>query len=342
MTRSCAQVFLLILMLMSSQPARAEKTDIVFLHNGDRITGEVKSLYRGKLEFKTDHIGTIYIEWEEIAEIVSDIGQSVELTNGQRFYGPLSKPEDGDMLALETEQGFVSVGTTDVIAMYPVEAGFWDRLDIVADFGFSWDKGSNVGKYNLSINTEYRRPQSLSRASFSTELTSQSDASTTKRANLDGVHNVFKPNKKYLAYFGNLEHNDELGIDLRALVGAGYGWVPIRSQRNWFSLGGGLDINREIPVDGEAETNLEAVGMVTYEYFKYSSPKRNFKLDFRVFPSLTDFGRWRANLTSDFRLELVNDLFWKMGVYFDYDSAPISSDAASTDYGIVSGVSYKF
>lgn len=342
MTRSCAQTFLLILILMASPQAWAEKTDIVFLHNGDRITGEVKSLYRGKLEFKTDHIGTIYIEWDEIQEIVSDTGQSVELTNGQRFYGPLSKPEDGDMLALETGQGFVSVSTTDVISMYPVEAGFWDRLDVVADFGFSWDKGSNVGKYNLSINTEYRRPQSLSRASFSTELTSQSDASTTKRANLDGIHNVFRPNKKFIAYFGNLEHNDELGIDLRALVGAGYGWVPIRSQRNWFSLGGGLDINRELPVEGTAETNLEAVGMVTYEYFKYSSPQRNFKLELRVFPSLTDFGRWRTNLTSDFRLELVSDLFWKMGVYFDYDSAPISSDAASSDYGIVSGVSYKF
>jgi hypothetical protein len=107
-------------------------------------------------------------------------------------------------------------------------------------------------------------------------------------------------------------------------------------------VGGGLDINREIPMDGEAETNLEAVGMVTFEYFKYSSPKRNFKFDFRVFPSITDFGRWRANLNSDFRLELVSDLFWKLGVYFDYDSAPISSDAATSDYGIVSGISYKF
>jgi hypothetical protein len=342
MTRFCAQAFLLILLLISSQPARAEKTDIVFLHNGDRITGEVKSLFRGKLEFKTDHMGTLYIEWEEILEIVSQTGQSIELTNGQRFYGALAKPENNDTLAVKTGQGEVGIDTADVVSMYPVESGIWDRLDIMADFGFSWDKGSNVGKYNLSINTEYRLPESLTKASFTTELTTQSDASSTKRANLNGIHNIFKPQKKFLAYFGNLEHNDELGIDLRALAGAGYGWVPIRSQRNWFSLGGGLDINRELPTDGESETNLEAVGMITYQYFKYSSPKREFNFDMRVFPSITDFGRWRANLNSDFRFELISDLFWKMGVYFDYDSAPISSDAASTDYGITSGVSYKF
>jgi hypothetical protein len=329
-------------MLFASHPARAEKSDVVFLHNGDRITGEVKSLFRGKLEFKTDHMGTIFIEWEEILEIVSDTGQSVELTNGQRFYGPLSKPDSHDMLSLETEQGMVGISTLDVVSMYPVEAGFWDRLDIVADFGFSWDKGSNVGKYNISLSAEYRRPQSLSRASFTSELTTQSDQSDTKRAYLMGVHNIFRPNKKFLGFFGNLEHNDELGIDLRALLGAGYGWVPIRSQRNWFSIAGGLDINRELPSDGDAETNLEAVGMLNYEHFKYSSPKRQFTFDLRVFPSLTDFGRWRANLNSDFSLEIVSDLFWKMGVYFDYDSSPISSDAASTDYGVVSGVSYKF
>jgi len=342
MTRSCLQAFFLILFLLTSQAALAEKTDIVFLHNGDRITGEVKSLFRGKLEFKTDHMGTLYIEWQEILEIVSDTGQSIELTNGQRFYGALAKPENNDMLAIRTEEGQVGINTTDVISMYPVESGFWDRLDITADFGFSWDKGSDVGKYNLSINTEYRLPESLTNISFTTELTTQADASTTTRANLDGIHSVFKPNKKYLAYFGNLQHNDELGLDLRALVGAGYGWVPIRSQRNWFSLAGGLDINRELPTDGEAETNLEAVGMVTFQYFKYSSPKREFNFSLRVFPSITDFGRWRANLNSDFRFELISDLFWKMGVYFDYDSAPISSDAATTDYGVTSGVSYKF
>jgi len=342
MTRSCFRAVLLIFLLVLSQAVRAEKTDIVYLHNGDRITGEVKNLNRGMLEFKTDHMGTVLIEWDEILEIVSKTGHSIELTNGQRFYGPLAKPADGDMLAIKTSQGEVGVSTLDVIAMYAVEASFWERLDISASLGFSWDKGSNVGKYNLGLDAVYRRPQSISRAGFSSELTTQSESSTTRRASLDGMHNVFKPNKKFVSYFGNLEHNDELGIDLRALLGAGYGWVPIRSQRNWFSLAAGFDVNREIPLQGETETNLEAVGMLSYEYYKYSHPERSFKFNFKVFPSITDFGRWRANLSSDFNLELFSDLYWKMEIYADYDSDPISSDAASSDYGVISGISYKF
>ena len=43
------------------------------------------------------------------------------------------------MMLVSTEQGAVAVGSVDVVSMYPVEAGFWDRLDISASLGFSWE-----------------------------------------------------------------------------------------------------------------------------------------------------------------------------------------------------------
>lgn len=342
MSSLLSRAVLLTLLLALGFNARAAKTDIVYLHNGDRITGEAKTLFRGKLEFSTDHMGTIYIEWDDIEEITSTTGQTVELTNGQRFYGPLKKPENTDMLVIDTEQGPVSVGTLDVIGMYPVEAGFWDRLDVSASFGFSWDKGSNVGKYNLGMEVEYRDPRFITRANLSTEVTTQNQEQDNRRGNLSATHMVFRKNKRFTAYFGNLEHNDELGIDLRTLAGAGYGWVPIRSGRNWFSLLGGLDVNHEIPKDGEPETNLEAVGMLTYEYYKYSNPERKFSVSLFVFPSITDFGRWRADFNTDFRLEFVDDLFWVLDFYANYDSDPISINGENSDYGITSSLAYKF
>jgi hypothetical protein len=342
MTKLLARTAMLIMLLAFTLDARAAKTDVVYLKNGDKITGEVKNLFRGKLEFSTDHMGTVSIEWEDIEEIVSGTGQAVELTNGQRFYGPLQKPEDTQMLMIETEQGAVGVGTKDVIGMYPVEAGFWDRLDVSASLGFSWDKGSSVGKYNVGIDTEYRNPRFISRLSFNTEMTTQEGKDDTSRAALNYNHLVFRKSKRYIDYFGNLEHNDELGIDLRALVGAGYGWVPIQSNRNWFSIAGGFDINHEIPNVGAEETNLEAVGMLTYEYYKYSSPERKFSTRLLVFPSLTDMGRWRANFDVDFRLEFISDLFWVLDFYASYDSDPISLRASNSDYGIVSSLAYKF
>jgi len=330
------------LLIFCSATAWAAKTDIVLLKNGDRITGEVKGLELGKLTFSTDTMGTVYIDWMDIEEIFSSTGQAIELTNGQRFYGPLAKSEDDEMMVVKTDMGPVGLNTQDIVSLYPVEAGFWDRLDISADLGFSWDKGSNVGKYSLGLSTELRNPRFVNRTSFMSEVTTQEGRSDTARTNFDAVHLVFHQDKRYHAFFGNAENNDELGIDLRVLLGAGYGAVPIRSQRSWLSIGAGLAVNHEIPVEGDSESNLEAVGMVTYDFFQYSEPERSLKSNFRVFPSITDFGRWRATFDLDFRLELVSDLFWKMYFYSSYDSDPLSSLGASSDYGISSSLGYKF
>ena len=334
-------IFLTILLSFSFS-VRAERTDVVYLKNGDRITGEVKSLLRAKLEFKTDHMGTVNIEWDDIREIVSDTGHAVELSNGQRFYGSLTKSEDQDMLMIDTEEGAVGVSTGDVVGMYQSEAGFWNRLDLSARLGFSWDKGSAVGRYNIGLDAEYRHPDFITRAGFSTEVTTQESRNDTNRANLNANHLVFKKNKRFVDYFGNLEKNDELGIDLRALLGAGYGWVPVRSNRNWFSLAAGLDVNHEIPRQGSAETNLEAVGMLSYEHYKYSSPERRFSVTLLVFPSLTDFGRVRADFKTDFRFEIIDDFFWVLDFYANYDTDPISVNASNSDYGVISSLAYKF
>lgn len=342
MSSFARRVIILVVLTFASAPAWAAKTDIVYFKNGDRVTGEVKGLQLGKLELSTDHMGTVYIEWEDIQEVFSTTGQAVELTNGQRFYGPLAVNENEQMVTVQTGDGAVSVNTDDIINMYPVEAGFWDRLDVYANLGFSWDKGSDVGKYNIGVDTELRNPRYITTASFSSEVTTQQGRDDTSRANLDALHLLFRENRRYYALFGALENNDELGIDLRVLLGAGYGIMPVRNQRNRLSIGGGFAVNHEIPVEGQEQTDLEAVGMLAYNYFKYSDPERSLSSELRIFPSLTDRGRWRSTFGTTFRLELIADFFWNMSVYASYDNDPISADAASSDYGVTSSLAYKF
>ncbi len=58
---------------LAAMPALgAPKTDVVIFNNGDRLTGEVKSLERGRLRFKTDATDTISIEWGDVAYLSSD------------------------------------------------------------------------------------------------------------------------------------------------------------------------------------------------------------------------------------------------------------------------------
>jgi hypothetical protein len=63
---------LLTLAIVSVAPLLAQgKTDVVTLANGDRITGEVDRLERGRLKFDTDDAGTLYLEWDNIMSFVA-------------------------------------------------------------------------------------------------------------------------------------------------------------------------------------------------------------------------------------------------------------------------------
>ena len=80
---------LLLLLLLGAGVAEAQKTDSVWIRNGDRITGEVKSLSRALLKYSTDDLGTIYIEWDKVDRISTTTILEVQLGSGQKFYGPL-------------------------------------------------------------------------------------------------------------------------------------------------------------------------------------------------------------------------------------------------------------
>ena len=142
--------FYLCLMCFSTQ-VLADKTDIIILQNGDHITGEIKNLVAGQLELSTEYMGTVYIDWENIRDIISDQGQRIEMSDGRRLLGTLDKPntnnpDDADLIIINTDDGQLEVTSSNLVRMYPVGGGFWDRMDLAFSLGFNFDKNSSVGK----------------------------------------------------------------------------------------------------------------------------------------------------------------------------------------------------
>ncbi len=83
----------MMLSLTSPGAAAHSKTDIVTLYNGDRITGEIKHLYGGLLQYGTDSMGTIKVEWQEIARVESRFHYEVRTSTGERLFGTIGPGE---------------------------------------------------------------------------------------------------------------------------------------------------------------------------------------------------------------------------------------------------------
>ena len=82
--------FTILLQLMSTPVLGRDKTDVVILKNGDHVTGEIKSLDRGKMSLSTDSMRTVQIEWEDVERVTSQWVFEVETEMGLRTFGSLA------------------------------------------------------------------------------------------------------------------------------------------------------------------------------------------------------------------------------------------------------------
>ncbi len=192
---ACRRVVLPALLLawlacIGATAQAAPKTDVVVLVNGDRITGEVKSLEYNQLKLSTVHMGTIYIEWDKVASLKSDQYLLLERTDGTRYYGQLVAGDDKSKLRVQRRKDepaeLVDMGT--VVRAHPIEGGaFVDRLDGYVSAGFDFAKANSRSSTDLAGGLSSRTPafapgQSMVRLTSPTTAPAPPASATSCRA----------------------------------------------------------------------------------------------------------------------------------------------------------------
>jgi len=333
---------LLLTLLLCPLLAYAQKTDTVVLENGDHMTGEIKTLEAGLLRFSTDAMGTVSIEWEYIQRIISDKQLTVEMSDGRRWLGTVQKPDEGENLIVKTIRGPVEIDPDDVVTVWPVKATFLDKVDLSLSLGFEYAKATDIRTLTIASDFLYRTEQRIIDATLRTNVTTQGAGEDQNRQELRFNVQRLLPNLRYRSFNTGYDKNEAIGLDSRVFAGGTYGRYFIKTNQTWFNGFLGLIGTRERTVLGEQTENLEAVLGTQYRYFSYARPERTLDTSLSVFPSLTDSGRVRADLRSTFKLELIDDLFWRMELYATYDSSPIDEGAEESDYGINTGLGWSW
>jgi Protein of unknown function, DUF481 len=317
------------------------RTDIVTLGNGDRITGEILRLKRGRLEFKTDDAGTLYLEWDKLSSVLTVRTVEVGTGDGMRYLGSLVKAATRT-ISVSMPGGEVPLQMPDVTWIAPIGQSFWSKLDGSIDAGFNYTQSSGVGQMSLNSDSVFRQPESHVRLIGSMTLTQTEDDDRDDRATLDMSYQDFRWQRWFILGFGRFETNESLGLTLRSQVGAAVGPRLVNSNRAQVSIGAGVDVNDERGVDVESTRNVEAILLFQTSYFTYDRPTTN--LDFRVqyYPSLSDRGRQRLQLDTSIKQELLKDLFVALTVYDSYDNRPPNAAADRNDIGIVASIGWTY
>ncbi len=335
---------LIVALLSLSVPAiGADQTDVVVIVNGDRLTGEVKSLNRGKLRFKTAATDTISIEWDDVAFLTSNQNIQVETQDGVRHLGRLVAAKSKRNLVIDTASGPVDLPIDRVVLMTPIEGTRRERLDGDITAGYNFAKASSVEQIQLGLDASYRTELRKFGLAIDTVMTDSQDNESSRRESLAIDYTRFWSNHWLTGAVVRLDRNDELGLDLRTSIGAGGGRILRQTNSQSLQLNGGLQFSRENVSGGGADKDtVEAFATLNWDWFRYDTPELDLSTNLQIIPNLTDTGRIRAEFDIKLKWEIIEDLFWQLSFYDSYDSDPITDGAEKNDYGVNTSLGWEF
>lgn len=341
--RKLTVAFVATISALSVPADAAENTDVVTFLNGDRLTGEVKSLERGKLRFKTAATDTISIEWDDVAFLTSDQNIQVETERGNRHLGHLSIASNEKQVVVETDAGPIVFDTEGVVLMTPIEEKGLDRIDGDISVGYNFSKASEVQQFQLGVDLDFRTETRIFALEVDAAQSDSEDNDSSQRQSLDLSYTRLRPNRWLTGAVIRLDRNDELGLDLRTSAGIGGGRILRQTNNTTLQLTGGVQLSRENVSAGVSdEDTVEAFGSISWDWFRYDTPELDLSTNLNVFPNLSDSGRVRAEFDISLKWEMVEDLFWELSFYDSYDSDPIVLGAEKNDYGIATSLGWEF
>jgi hypothetical protein len=324
----------------------AEGQDVVEF-GASRLVGEVKRLDRGKLYFKTGATDTIAIDWAEVTRFETSQRLRVEGRDGRITFG--SFRDGAEPLHLQFVQDSVTsqIPLASVTAFEPLETGFWERLDVSTSVGYSFAKSTGVEQLSLSAGVAYeteRRSRTLSLSARTSE--SDANSSSVRRTAEYRTLRLRSDSPRFSGLLGSYEDNDALDLEHRVLAGllVGREFYPLPNQR--FRPYFGLAVSQEQLAGSDSSSNTELVLGTTVDWYRFRSPELDLSSTLTIFPSINDFGRLRSNLDISLRWEIVEDLFWELSFYHDYDnnasSAEGDNEVGANDYGITTGLGWSW
>jgi hypothetical protein len=320
----------------------APKTDTVIFLNGDRLTGEIKSLSRGRLNLNTEATGTIGIEWNKIESVISSQHIQVETGSGIRYYGTLAAGNSGRGVVVVTDDGPQLIDSRRVIMMTPIDGSGLDALDIDLSFGYNFAKAGGVETGNIGIDMNYRSRIRIETLKVSTTLSNSDTQEASTRSQFQLQHKRLWRDRWFTGGTLSLERNDELGLDLRTSLGASGGKYFVQSNTALLSIEIGLQASREDQADGaEGIDSLEAPITLVWDWFLFDDPELDWSTTLQAIPSLTESGRIRSELDTALKWEIIGDLHWELSFYGSFDSQA-RDGGESADYGVNTGLIYEF
>ncbi len=337
-------------LLLATPLVASDKTDVMVMKNGDRMTCQVKGLDAGVLYVSFDYIdGTASVDWSKVARLESKQLFIVKTQDGSMYTGSLTTAETAagrpvKIQVVATPEKEALIDQSQVVQMIQTSENFWQRFNGEIRWGIIYSKGNQSTQYSLGSQIAYVRERWNAKADLSSNLSSSTGthASTRNSFNFNALH-LMPWNNWFYSGLGTFLQSSEQGINLQSTFGGGIGrYLKNTNQASISFLGGAAwqqtNYQRSVVPLGGQNVASALIG-ADVRLFRFS--KTNLRATALVLPALSEPGRVRFDTNASYYTKLFGNLSWNLSFYGNWDSQPPPGFSGS-DYGTSSGLSWTF
>jgi hypothetical protein len=330
--------------------AAREKSDVIVMRNGDKITCEVKALRSDTLFVKVDYIlDTISVDWNKVDHIDSKQLFIVRTVDGSVYRGTLSTPGTPsgrplDIEVFEQPEKPVVLERKQVVKVDQTSTNIWQRFNGEVDMGFNFTKGNETSQYSFATDVNYVQEHWSTGASYSSNLSASAGANVSTRNELTfTAQKDLRWNNWYYTGLADFLQSSVLGVQLQSTFGGGIGRNVVNTGATYVGVYGGfawqqIDYQQVIQ---PAQTQRVTSALIGTEVRLFRFDRTTLTLSANVLPALSDSGRVQFNFNAAYYVKLWRKLKWNCSFYANLDNRPPPGFATS-DYGATSGLSVSF
>ena len=242
------------------EPSKSEK-DWVQLKSGEWLRGSIDLFRDLKMDFDSDELDDLVIDWEDIAAFRAPRNLTFVFTGERVVVGPATM-QDG-VIRISTEDGIREFGRLELLSIIedtPREINFWSSN---AFFGITLRTG-NTEQTDFSAWLKIKREATRSRLSleYRGDFSEVSGEETVNSHKGTMLFDLFISRRFFITPFSYEYYSDKFqNIDYRSTIGAGVGYFLFRKSRiDWsVSLGGGYKVTTFLSVE-EGEDMKDKTG----------------------------------------------------------------------------------
>ena len=280
-----------------------DKTDLIVLTNGDRLTCEIKKLESGVLYAKLDYVdGSISISWSKVARIESKQLFLVQTVNGRTYTGTLNTVKGaGDQpLRIEVADALhgdkAVVEQPEIVNLEQYGDSFWRNFHGNLSAGYIYAKANDTTQYNLSSDFTYRRERTTVQLNFNSALSDSPNAVTTRNQVDLNAKRLLRWDNWFYEGAGSYLQNSAQGIDAQVFLGGGFGRYLKNTNTARISLIGGIGVQDTQYEEKPSEHDVLA--MIACEMYLFRFKKSDLTLTAVALPNLSNSGRVRYNVNA--------------------------------------------